>query len=285
MESVFEKNSPLTPTSVASLGDGEKLERITGASSLMLALKFAGYSPKQVDHRVTFQVESAGWKLPVAMEVQLEQDQIVCDLSLIDIPDTTTIDSDGLLKLLEKNDAVLGYFFAYDAKLKVIQLRASFSNRGLTARQMKINLVQIAAFAERHSDLWSKLKSKPAAKAVDSKAKTSGTSVTNPATTAPQSPIPLSSLVGLWGATIKSGETIAIQISTDKSFKLATVKAGKSSISKGKATLEGNKLTLVGDDKVTLNCTLAQVTSTKFQLAIRDDKGIAKLTVDFTKSK
>lgn len=286
MESVFEKNTTLS-SSVASLGDGEKLERITGASSLMLALKFAGHTPRQVGERVTFNVEQAGWKLPVALEVEIEQDRILCEMSLIEIADNTTIDSSALLKLLEKNDAVGGYVFVYDSKSKLLQLRSSFSNRAITAKQLKANLSQIAAFAERHSELWAKLGAKSKAKAADtSSTKTTGTAAAKPVTTAPAQPaVQLSSLVGLWGATMKSGESIAIQISADTSFKLATVKSGKSSLSKGKASLSGNKLTLVGDDKVTLNCTLAQVTAAKFQLAIVDDKGTPKLTVDFAKSK
>jgi len=290
MESVFEKNVPLT-TSVASQGSGETLERVTGASSLMLALKFAGYSPKQVENRVSLQVEHAGWKLPVALEVDLEQDRIVCQMSLIDIPDSSKIDSNAILKLLEKSDASSGYFFAYEAKSKVIQLRSSFSNRAITAKQLKANLVQMATFADSQSELWSKLKSKPdaAITASNSKTATATSAATTTSTTQIQTTSPvnvsLANLVGLWGATLKSGESIAIQVSADNSFKLATVKSGKSSISKGKATLAGNKLTLIGDDKVTMNCTLAQVTSSKFQMAINDQSGKAKLTLEFVKSK
>jgi hypothetical protein len=286
MESVFEKNASITTTSVASLSDGEKLERITGTSSLMLALKFVGFTPKEVGDRVTFHVDHASWKLPVSMAVELEQDQIVCDMSLIEIAEAGTVDSDGLLKLLEKNDVVGGYFFAYDTKTKLLQLRSSFSNRGLSAKQLKANILRIATFADKHSELWSNLKSKPTAKAVDPKTPAKPTTtLTKPSATTPGSTVQLSSLVGLWGATIKSGETIAIQMSADGAFKLATVKSGKSSLSKGKATLAGNKLTLVGDDKVTLNCSVSQVTATQFQLAINDDKGTTKLTVQFQKSK
>lgn len=284
MESVFEKNTPLT-ANVASLSDGEKLERITGPSSLMLALKFAGFAPKQTENRVAVQVEHAGWKLPVSMEVELELDRIVCEMSLVELPDASTIDSNALLKLLEKNDAIGGYFFAYDAKTKLIQLRSSFSNRSITAKQLKSNLIQIAVFADKHSDLWTKLKTAVAAKTA-STAKTTTVTSSKPVASVPAVvPVQLSSLVGIWGATAKTGESIAIQIGTDSSFKLATVKAGKSSISKGKATLNGNKLTLTGDDKITLNCSVSQVTTTKFQLSINDNNGTAKVTMDFVKAK
>ncbi len=240
MESVFEKNATLT-SSVATLDDGEKMERITGTKSLEIALQFAGFKTKTKDERVTFEIAHAGWKLPVATEVELEQDRIVCEVSLIELADIANVDSDGLLKLLEKNDAVGGYFFAYDSKSKVIQLRTSFHNRGISAKQLKANLVQTAAFAERHSELWSKLKSKPAAKVADS---TSGktTTVTSgkPVTSVPsQTTVTMSSLTGLWGATLKGNESIAIQLTSDGTFKLATVKGGKSSLSNGKASLVG----------------------------------------------
>ncbi len=150
-------------------------------------------------------------------------------MSLIDIKDGASVDSNSLLKLLEQNDAVAGYFFAYDAQSNLIQLRSSFSNRGITAKQLKSTLVQIASFAEKHSELWSKLKAKPAAKPAET-AKTT-TNSTKPAVSGTTVPaISPSSLVGMWGGSLKTGESIAIQISSDNSFKLATVKSGKSSI-------------------------------------------------------
>ncbi len=58
MESVYEKNTPLE-SAVASQSDGATLERITGPTALMLALKAAELSPKQTGERVTTQIEYA----------------------------------------------------------------------------------------------------------------------------------------------------------------------------------------------------------------------------------
>ena len=278
MESVFEKTATPT-TSVASISDGATLDRITGVSSLMLALKAAGFESKQVDHRATIQIDHAGWKLPVTLEVDIEQDRILCEMSLIEIKDITTVDSKTLLGLLASGDAAGGAFFAYDAKTKLIELRSSFQNRAITARQLKADLVHLASIAEKHADVWSSLKAKPAVK-TDTKTvpTTTGSAATKPVT-------PSFSLVGTWGATLTSGESFAIQFAADSTFKLVTVKSGKSSVSKGNATRSGNSLSLVGDDKVTLNCSVTQTTAVQFQLAINDVKGVAKVKLDFKKAK
>ena len=286
MESVFEKNATLS-TVVATLGDGETLERITGVTSLTLALKYAGFTPKEKANKVAIHVDLAGWKFPANLEVQIEQDRIYVEMSLIELTDASTVDSKELLKLLEKNDAVAGYVFAYDSNAKLIQLRSSFENRAITAKKLKANLVQLASFAEKHAELWSKLKAKTSAKSTEPVKQVAGSSVSKPITTTPAAPSASTglSLFGTWGAALKGGDSIALQIKEDLSFKLVTVKSGKSTVSNGKYTRTGNRLTLSGDDKVTLNCTVSQTVSNKFQLAIIDDKGAAKLTVDFQKSK
>ncbi len=285
MESVFEGNASLTQ-SVASLSDGSTLERITGTSTLMLAMKAAGYAPKEAGDKVTIQVDHAGWKLPTTLEVQIELDRIVCEMSLIEIPDASGINTETLLKLLSQNDPVGGGIFAYDAQTKLLQLRSSFENRGISAKQLKANMTKLAAFAEKNSDLWSSLKQSATTKTPTAATTATATTPTTKPVTTIQKPVtaPAFSLVGNWGSSLKTGESIAIQITQDSKFQLVTVKAGKSSVSKGKVTIAGNKITLAGDDKVTLNCTFTQSTATKFQLIIVDNQGKAKLAIDFTKA-
>jgi hypothetical protein len=165
----------------------------------------------------------------------------------------------------------------------LIQLRSTLENRAITAQQLKADLVQMATFAERNSKLWLNLKAKPETKAT---ATSAGNAADLKATKLPpQASTNQLSLAGTWGASLKGADSIAIQIGSDSSFKLATVIAGKSSISQGRVTRTGNRLTLVGDDKITINGTVSQSTADKFQLVIQDDKGNAKLTLDFSRSK
>ena len=277
MESVFEKNATLS-ADVASIGDGETLDRVTGVSSLMLALKAAGFTAKQDNNRATIQVDHAGWKLPVTLEVQVEQDRIVCEMALVEIKDVTTVTTDALLGLLSSGDVTSGAFFAYDSKTKLVQVRTSIQNRAITARQLKADLLRLASLAEKHADVWSKLNAKPAAKTASAGSGTAGSSVPATSTTT-------FSIVGRWAAALSSGESFAIEFGSDSTFKLVTIKSGKSSVSKGKTTRVGNQLTLVGDDKVTLNCSVSQSAADKFQLAINDTKGVAKVKLNFTKAK
>lgn len=265
MESVYEKNAPLD-SAVASQSDGATLERITGPTALVLALKSAEFSPKQTGERVTTQVEYATWKFPVTLEVKLEQDRVTCELSLAQIKDISKVDQESLLKLLSQNDGVSSAFFAYHAQTKVVQLRSSFDNRALTSKKLKAELTRLARFADDHSALWSAL----------------GESAKADSKSASSKPL---SLVGNWAGTLKTGQAIALQLNQVGTFRLVTVQSGKSSVSQGTYKLDGNKLTLLGNDKVTLNCTATQSTANAFQLSIGDGKSTAKLVVDLTKAK
>ncbi len=276
MESVYESKT-VTPLDVAAISDTSMLERVTGASSLVLALKAAGFNPTRDDEQVTIEVDHAGWKLPIRMRVELEKDRIVCAMSLVELKDMSGVASDSLLSLLASGKATEGAFFAFDRDKKLIQLKTSFSNRGLTARGLKADLVNLASLAELHSDVWSKL----------------GTAVKTDAvvgaperkTVPAKEPAESFSIVGRWGATLTSGESFAILVGADNRFKLVQVKGKKSSVSSGKLTLEGNRLTLVGDDKVTISGDIKQSSKDEFQFAIIDAKtGKPSVTLSFKKA-
>jgi hypothetical protein len=271
MESVFEKQAPATKK-VASQSDAAKLERITGVSSLILALKAAGMDPQEQNGRATFELNHDSWSFPVSIGVQIEQDRIDCELSLIKIGDNALIKTQTLLSLLASGDT-RGASFAYDREEKLILLRASLSNRSITASQLKADLVHLATVAGQHSNVWLSLKAET---------KNDSPQTNSPQTNSPQQKL---SLIGRWSAALKSGEAFAIQIASDSKFQLIHLKSGKSTVSKGKATRSGAQLKLVGDDNVTLNCTVTQTTSDAFQLAVKDAKGNVAVTLNFKKAK
>jgi len=281
MESVFEKPAPVTKR-VASQSDAAKLERITGVSSLILALKAAGMDPQEQNGRATFELNHDSWSFPVSIGVQIEQDRIDCELSLIKISDNTTVKTQTLLSLLASG-GTRGASFAYDREEKLILLRASLSNRSITASQLKADLVHLATVAGQHSKVWLSLK----AETKNNSPQATSSQTNSPQTNSPQtnSPQPKLSLIGRWSAALKSGEAFAIQIASDSKFQLIHLKSGKSTISKGKATRSGAQLKLVGDDNVTLNCTVTQTTSDAFQLAVKDAKGNVAVTLNFKKAK
>lgn len=281
MESVFAQPAASAP-SVASKGTIQKLDRITSVSSLIEALKSVELEPREEKGRAKIDVEHAGWKFPVSLAVEVDQDRIVCEMSLAVIDDSAA-GTETLLDLLSLGNSIDGAFFAYDRDKKLIQLRSSFTNRSITASQLKADLLKLAGFAEKHSDVWSKLKTKSKSK---TKAKTGSSDTTNPSNPSPSKSAPQKlSLVGRWTASLSSGESFAIQMTSDSKFQLVHLRSGKSTISKGTATRSADRLTLTGDDAVTLNCRVEQTLADKFRLTILNTKGNAAVTLDFKKAK
>jgi hypothetical protein len=275
VESVFEKELA-SDDEQASRGDGAMLERITGVNSLSLALTASGFTPKIEGAAVSIQVDHAGWKLPMTLAVEIEQDRIVCEVLLVKVEDKTQIKSDSLLNLLASGDPVRGAFFAYDDNKKFILLRSSFKNRGVTARQLKRDILQLGSMAEENANVWSKLAKKDQ----------SATDVTTvPVASNKSTSATTVSLVGSWGATLSGGESIAILVTKESKFVLVHLKSGKSSQSKGTAVVSGDQLTLVGDDKVTLKGKVSQTSADNFQFTLLKDTGKPQATLNFRKAK
>jgi hypothetical protein len=150
----------------------------------------------------------------------------------------------------------------------MLELRGSIGNRSVTGSQLKADLDRLATLAESQSERWLKLKpqKKSKSEASDTKQKTF-------------------SLVGRWAASIGKDQAFAIQIDSGGNFRLVHLKSGKSTVSKGKATRSGDRLTLAGDDGTKLNCTVTWRTADEYQLAINDAKGNATVKLDFKKQK
>ena len=84
---------------------------------------------------------------------------------------------------------------------------------------------------------------------------------------------------------IRKLKSFAIAMTRDSKFQLVHLKSGKPTISKGKATRTGNRLTLAGDGSITLNCQVQQTTADKFRLTILNAQGKATVNLDFKKAK
>jgi len=276
MESVFEKQVA-TVKDVATISDGETMQRIVGVSSLIQVLKAAGFEPSEEQGSATFKLNHAQWIFPVSMTVFVDEDRIACEMSLVKMEDDASFDKETLLKLLVSNTATQGGYFAFDQQNKRIQLRVSLSNRAVTARQLKADLTQLAILAERKSEIWSQ-NNAPAKTELTATTATKPTDSTNSAKNH-------FSLAGTWSASLTSGEAFALRLNSEGTFQLVHMKSGKATSSKGKVTRADNKLTLIGDDKITLNCTVNQTVADKFQLAVNDAKGNVAIKLDFTKAK
>lgn len=274
MESVFAKPAS-TPAGVASKEASDQYDRITSVSSLTEALKAAELNPKSSKNGVKVDLPHEGWKFPVTLAVEIDEDRIRCEMSLIAIDDAGA-DTETLLDLLALGDAIEGAFFAFDRDKKLIQIRSSLSNRSITPSQLKAELVNLAVFAEKHSEVWKKLESKSTT--------TNSSGVSNRTVQSQPKPKQSLTVLGRWSASLSSGESFAIQMNADSKFQLVHLKSGKATISKGKATLSGDRLTLAGDDAVTLNCRVTQTSADKFQLTILKSNGDDAVSLDFKKA-
>lgn len=282
MESVFEKQVA-TVKDVATISDGETMQRIVGVSSLIQVLKAAGFEPSEEQDSATFKLNHAQWIFPVSMTVFVDEDRIACEMSLVKMEEDASFDKETLLKLLVSNTATQGGYFAFDQENKRIQLRVSLSNRAVTARQLKADLTRLAILAEQKSDIWSKSNATP--KTESTVAVPTTTTNTAKPTNATNAGKTRFSLAGTWSASLNSGEAFALRLNSEGTFQLVHMKSGKATSSKGKVSRSGNSLTLIGDDKITLNCTVNQTVADKFQLAVNDAKGNVAIKLDFSKAK
>ena len=280
MESVFEKSpaSETAPT-VARPAENAAISRVTGVSSLMRILKAADLTCQKVGDRVELELPSSGWVFPLSLRVDLASERILCDLSLAEIDEPSAIDGNSLMKLMSAGDPAKSAFFAYDVAGKRVHLRASLSNRNVTATGIRRDLGRFGQFADRYADLWSKL---------GKKARSSGS---QPSTKKPPTPgsksqptsRPGFSLIGNWSASLNSSEAFAVRFDQGNRFTLVHLKAGKSTKSVGKAIRSQGELVLQGDDGIKLRCSLKWQSDRAFALAIKDSSGKASLTLNFKK--
>ncbi len=287
METAFEKTAPpsLDVASIkGAISDTEFLERITSNAALAQVLTAAGFNPETKEGAVVFKVVQGKWQLPVSMRILVEQDRIACEVSLAKLSDNE-INKETLIELLTSSDLNQGAFFAYDRQNQLIQLRVALSNRAVTVRKLKSDLGELGNLAELKSEIWSNLdagsKSKPNKDLTKTDAPPARQQNSPSTTPSPQ----VFSLVGKWSASLSTGEAFAFQLTADSRFQLVHVKSGKSTSSKGKATRSGDRLTLVGDDKVTLNCRVKQVSTDSFELSVMDAKDNASVALSFKKAK
>lgn len=265
MESVFQASTATTESEsddvspVASKNVSGSVDRVTSVPSLVETLNTANLEAKDSDHHATLTLAHSRWKFPASIAVDVDRDRLDCRLTLAKIDGDTQLSNQTLLQLLAAGDHQ-GRSFAYDPSAKTLQVRASISNRSVTASGLKSELHAMAQLAEKQANLWS---ASPAANARSTS---------------------IASLSGRWSASLANNEAFAIQIAADARFQLVHVKAGKSTVSKGKVVRSGNQLKLVGDGDVTLDCTFDQSPEDAFELQIKNAQGGTAMTLNFKKA-
>ncbi|TWU51627.1 hypothetical protein [Rubripirellula reticaptiva] len=272
MESVFAKSVTASPV-VATKNDSADFGRITGPSSLATVLKSSGFEPKQDKESVSFVVARTGWKLPVAMKVDVQQDQISCHMSLTKIDPDASLSSETILSLMAASNQAEHATFVYDDDRKMIQLRCLLSNRDVTMQSLQDRMTTLADIAIANSVVWMALKTSPTLTSISaSRSPTDGKTLVSQA-----------SVLGRWGASLPSNASIAIEFSSNGTFKMAHVAGKQSAISSGTVQRESNRLTLSETGKPKVVFQIDSVTATAMELRLIDTAGKSGLLIKFTK--
>ncbi len=279
MESVFAKstlnsNPTATPLSVATKDGSTNFDRITGPSSLTIALESAGFEPERSQESVSIRVENAGWKLPAEMTVDVENDRILCRMSLVKIDSTTINLGETLLALMTTSHRIANASFVVDADANMIQLQATIANRNVTSKRLNRELASMAETAIANSETWLKLKGKSTT-AASSASDTLPTAASSPTT---------ASIAGQWSASLPSNVSIAIEFKRDGTFKMAHVADSRSAVSSGTVLRDSNQLTLAEAGKDDVKFQIESITASVMNLRLINSTGKASTLIKFSKA-
>ncbi len=272
MESVFATTAAAS-SKVATQDGSTSFDRITGPNSLTIALRSAGFEPKPGKESVSINVESVGWKLPVAMVVDVEQDRVVCRMSLVRIEKDATVNGETLLALMTASNQIDDASFVFDSEEKMVYLRTAFANRDVTAKVLKSRLLSLADTAIVYADTWIKLKA--------ASTPTSSKVSVNDSTLAASNSV---SIVGKWAATLPSKASIAIELNSDGTFKMAHVAGKQSAISSGTLLRKADQLTLSEAGKADVKFQIQSITATTMELRVIDSSGKSGSLIKFSKA-
>jgi hypothetical protein len=276
METVFEKaTGSESAENEAKRSEATVLSRVTGTAGLKQLLQGSQFEYEVNEGQLTLKLARSGWGFPVRLRVDVERDCILCDLSLVQLKDAKQIDHRVLLRLMAAGDPSKRAFFAFDPAEKVVQLRASFSNRHVTPSGLVRELEGLAQLADSRASIWSELSPKQ-----EKQAKTSRSDDPKPTAASSQ---PGSSLEGQWSASLNQKEAFAVRFDRSGRFALVHLRDGKSTQSTGKFSLQGNQLMMSGDDGVRLTSKLTWRGSQALRLEILGSSGKPGIRLDFKK--
>lgn len=276
MESVFAK-SPAASTQVAIPSGSDNIERITGPQTLTEALKLAGLQPKRSKQAVSITVNRSGWKLPTTMTVDVQNDRISCQMSLVTLDRTSKVDSEQLLALMSVARQTGNASFVFDSSKRMLQLRKTFGNRDLTTASLKSEIASLADTAIAHSEKWKKLSPK-----TNLKSSTQTTAVSTGNTTV--RPTGSVSITGKWAASLPSDGSIAIELRGDGTFSMVHVAGNQAAVSTGTLLRKSTRLTLSEAGKADVAFEIVSITATKMELRIVDSSGKSGRLLNFSKA-
>ena len=243
IESVFNSAGSAEATDAKSSLD--TTTRLTDAESVLALLQSAGLEAKKAtSKRVETKLKQNGWSLPVAVQVDVDQDLILATMTLVKLEDSSSLNASKLLQLLTVNYGENKSYFAYNADDKKLQVRHQLSNRGLTAVDLLQTLREMADLAISRQSLWTSAKEASSPKVATTKS----------------TQIP----TGVWVASISADEAFAIRLDADQSFKLVHVKGKQETTSTGKMSLSGSQIRLTTSDGKSVSGRVSDISSKAF---------------------
>ncbi len=223
---------------------------ILGVDSLSGALRTAGFEPTaKGPQTLLVQLERGGAKLPVALTISGDAQQLRITMPLNEQPSDREIPAEKLLQLLAANQNLAPRFFAYSKSRRSAELCQVLSGSEVATADLKTLLERLAETAEGTRALWDFAGGSAAASAA-----------------APVASVQdAGSLVGTWSATVSEQAAFALQLGGDGKFVLVHANRGKTTRSAGTFALSNGQLALNGDERSQIRGTVQVKSQDEFR--------------------
>ncbi|PQO44234.1 CesT family type III secretion system chaperone [Blastopirellula marina] len=229
------------------------ISRVNSTEQLREMLTAAGLEAKVAGARVVLTKKTLDdWAFNVLVTISEDEMTLGLTMPLSTLKDDKKLTSDQLLKLLEANQKHAPSVFTFSAERKRTELYRTLPNESMTGQKLRDEINRLAVLAKGTVDLWKMPGSEDKATAQPAPSQSTEKSIS------------AASLIGAWSASKSKTEAIAIRFSAADKFQLVYVKSGKQSKSNGNFTINGDKLSLVGENGIRLEGKLVIASATDF---------------------
>lgn len=262
--SVFTSSGGTAAVAPPLVGSERTEVKVTAAGQLSRLLNQAGFESKEIDERVvTTKKQLDPWSFPVLVTISEDETRLGIVLLLSAVKEGQ-VPADKLLSLLELNRKHAPSQFAYSSQRKRIELYRSIKNQDVTGQQLREKIDLLANLAKETEGFWQ----------FDA-----ATASESPAADSTETGTKTTSLVGRWSAARSESEAFAAKFEANGTFTLVYVKQGRQTRSTGKFTLQGQSLTLEGNQGLRLTGSVISQSDEEFRFLPKDSSsGATPLT-------
>lgn len=224
----------------------------TGMAAVESMLKELGFKVTQGNNgTVSITVQRNQLRFLATLSVG-NKTRLMIEMPIAKVGAAETLDSSRLLAVLSVGDQLQDVFVSFNRSQNTIKVQHVTDTRVVTSDSIRIKLIEMATVAEKQQSVW----------------KSNQITAKKPSTTTSPRANSTLRLAGIWTATVNKNEAFALQIQNDQTFQLVHQRSGKSSVSKGKWQINGQRLALNGDQRAKIAGQVTQTAADAFQLTI-----------------